>query len=188
MCKTAGMPVPTLLITGTVGVGKSTVAVEISDALAALEVPNAAVDLDALVWHWPPTSEWNSDLMFEDLASLWPNYRAHGATRLVLARVLEDRAELARYRAAVPGAQITVCRLVAPEAVRVTRLRTRMPPGPSREWHLDRTVELESILGRLAYEEFTVENGDRPVRDVALEVLVRAGWVTEEGRRSLPRQ
>jgi adenylylsulfate kinase len=174
--------VPTLLITGTVGVGKSTVAMEISDVLAALESPNAAVDLDALVCQWPPTSEWNNDLMFENLASLWPNYLAHGATRLVLARVLEDRAELARYRVAVPGAEITVCRLVAPEAVRVRRLLRRMPPGPSREWHLDRTVKLESSLVRLACEEFTVENGDRPVRDVAFEVLVRAGWVTKESK------
>jgi adenylylsulfate kinase len=169
------------------GVGKSTVAEEISILLAALKVPNAAVDLDALVCQWPSTSEWNSDLMFENLASLWPNYLAHGATRLILAGVLEDRAELARYRAAVPGAEITVCRLVAPEAARVERLLRRMPPGPAREWHLDRTVELESILSRLAFEEFTVENGDRPVRDVALEVLVRARWVTEEGKRSLMR-
>jgi hypothetical protein len=183
--KTAGMFVPTLLITGTVGVGKSTVAAEISDVLADLRVPNAAVDLDALVWQWPPTSEWNSDLMFENLASLWPNYRAHGATRLILAHVLEDPAELGRYCAAVPGADITVCRLVAPEAVRISRLLGRMPPGPSRDWHLNRTVELESSLSRLACEEFTVKNGDRSVHDVAFEVLVRAGWVTAESQHGL---
>ncbi len=93
-------------------------AAEINDFLAALKVPNAAVDLDALVWQWPSTSAWNNDLMFENLASLWPNYRAHGAAHLILALVLEDGGELARYRAAVPGAQITICRLVAPEAVR----------------------------------------------------------------------
>jgi len=170
------VPVPALLITGTVGVGKSTVAAEISDILADLKIPNAAVDLDALRWQWPPTSEWNGDLMFENLAALWPNYQAHGASHLILAGVLEDPAELVRYRAAVPGAEITVCRLVAPEAVRLDRLHGRMPAGPSRDWHLDRTVELERILDRLAVEDFAVENGDRPVREVALEVLVRAGW------------
>jgi hypothetical protein len=170
------VPVPTLLITGTVGAGKSTVAAEISDVLADLKIPNAAVDLDALRWQWPPTSEWNGDLMFENLAALWPNYQAHGATRLILAGVLEDPAELIRYRAAVPGAEITVCRLVAPEAVRLDRLHGRMPAGPSRDWHLGRTVELERILDRLGVEDFAVENGDRPVREVALEVLDRAGW------------
>jgi hypothetical protein len=54
-------------------VGESTVAGEVNDVLAALKVPNAAVDLDALVWQWPSTSAWNNDLMFGDLASLWPN-------------------------------------------------------------------------------------------------------------------
>ena len=177
-----GVSVPTLLITGTVGVGKSTVAAEINDALADLKIPSAAVDLDALVWQWPSTSAWSSDLMFENLASLWPNYQAHGATRLILAAVLEDRAELVRYRAAVPGAQITVCRLLAPEAVRRDRLHWRMPPGPSRDWHLDRTVELERTLDRLAVGDFAVENDDRPVRDVAIEVLARAGWISSGPR------
>ena len=67
--------VPTLLITGTVGVGKSTVAAEINDVLAGLKIPNAAVDLDALAWQWPSTSSWNSDLMFENLAHSGPTIR-----------------------------------------------------------------------------------------------------------------
>lgn len=108
-----GVIVPTLLITGTVGVGKSTVAAEINDVLAERQIPNAALDLDALIRQYPSTSPWNTDLMFANLAVLWPNYQTHGATHLVLARVLENRDELDRYRTAVPGAEITVCRLVA---------------------------------------------------------------------------
>jgi hypothetical protein len=38
------------------------------------------------------------------------------------------------------------------------------------------------ILDRLAVEDFAVENGDRPVREVALEVLVRVGWALSEQR------
>jgi hypothetical protein len=107
---------------------------------------------------------------------MWPNYRAHGAERLVLARVLEDRAELDRYRTVIPDAQITVCRLVARQSLREQRLRDRMPPGPSLDWHLARTIELETILQQHPLEDFVVENGERPVRDVAIEVLVRSGW------------
>ena len=168
---------PVLLLTGTVGVGKTTIAFEINDTLAEMKIPNAAVDLDGLTAQWPPSSKWNADLMFENLAALWPNYRDHGVTHLVLAHVLEDAAELDRYRLAVPDAAITVVRLVAPQPIRVERLLGRMPPGPSREWHLDRTVELEDILARAGYEDFTVENGQRPARDVAVEVLTRAGWI-----------
>lgn len=172
------MTVPTLLISGPTGAGKTTVAAEINDVLAEHKVPNAAVDLDALVWQWPPTSKWNDDLLFENLAAMWPNYRAHGTTHLVLARVLEERAALERYRAAVPGAAITVCRLTAPEPLRRARLRTRMPHGPSLDWHLARTVELERKLEHVSCEDFVVSNDTRPVRAVALEILVRAGWIT----------
>lgn len=93
---------------------------------------------------------------------------------------LKIRAELDRYRTAVPGAEITVCGLTTPERLRLERLHERMPPGPSRDWHLARTVELEGILADRAYEDFEVENGDRPIRDVALEVLSRAGWLPSE--------
>jgi len=115
--------------------------------------------------------------MFDSLAALWSIHRARGTTRLTLARVLEDRADLDRYRAAVPGAEITICRLTGPSALRVERLASRMPPGPSRDWHVARTIELESVLDDLALEDFVVENDSRPVRAVALEVLERAGWV-----------
>ncbi len=93
---------------------------------------------------------------------------------------MEDRAELERYRIAVPGAEITGCRLTMPEPVRLVRLRARMAPGPSLDWHLARTVELESGLDHLACEDFVAENCSRPVREVALDVLVRAGWVPPE--------
>jgi hypothetical protein len=113
------MRVPTILLTGTVGAGKTAVAAEICDVLAELKIPNTACDLDALVWQWPSSSPWNAELMFKNLAVLWPNYRDHGSTHLVLARVLEDAGELDRYRDAIPGAEIVVCKLTASEEERI---------------------------------------------------------------------
>ena len=84
---------PVLLVTGTCGAGKSTIAAEVNDALAEAGVPNAALDLDALTWHRPSTSEFNADLMFDGLAALWPVHRAHGALRLTLAGVVERQDE-----------------------------------------------------------------------------------------------
>jgi hypothetical protein len=181
------MTVPTLLISGTVGVGKSTVAAEICDVLSECELPNAGLDLDGLAWQWPPSSRWNAELVFENLAALWPNLRAHGAERLVLARVLEDRNDLERYRVAVPGAQLTVCRLVAPQALRERRLTARMLPGPARDWHLRRTTELEAILEQRAVEDFLVPNGERSVRDTAVEVLTASGWLSGDALARLRR-
>ncbi|MFT3855510.1 MAG: hypothetical protein QM733_22690 [Ilumatobacteraceae bacterium] len=172
------MSVRVLLITGTVGVGKSTIAAAINDVLAERRIPNAAVDLDSLVWQWPPDSPWNHRLMLDNLAAIWPNFAARGVTHLVLARVLEDRAELDDYRTVIPGAEITVCRLVADEVLRVDRLLARMPPGPSRDWHLARTVELDRALDQVAVADLTVRNDARDIADVALEILAAIGWIT----------
>jgi hypothetical protein len=54
-------------------------------------------------------------LMFENLKSIWPNYRSHGATHLVLAGTQKNRVEFDRYRTAIPEADITAGRLVAPK-------------------------------------------------------------------------
>jgi hypothetical protein len=78
---------------------------------------------------------------------------------------------------AIPGAEIVVCRLTAPEEERVERLRRRIPPGDSREWHIARSRELAPLLERAGIEDFVVENEMRSLRAVACEVLVRAGWI-----------
>lgn len=168
---------PVLLLTGTVGVGKTTIADEINSVLWERDVPHAALDLDAVIWHVPITSKLHNDLMFENLAALWANFERHGARRLVLARVLEDAGDLRRYQEAIPDADITVVRLDAPEHARKERLVRRMQPGEHLDWHLARTVELHYILERAAHERFVVVN-EGPVREVALEVLTRAGWLS----------
>jgi hypothetical protein len=38
-------------------------------------------------------------------------------------------------------------------------------------------AELDGILDQATVDHFSVDNGDRPLCDVALEVLVRAGWL-----------
>ena len=59
-----------LLLTGSIGSGRS-IASEIWDVLAELEIPNVAIDLDALTWPWPASSPWNNDLVFGSLEALW---------------------------------------------------------------------------------------------------------------------
>ncbi len=82
---------------------------------------------------------------------------------------------MAVYSRCIPNAEIQVCRLTGDLDLRRQRLRMR-ENGAGLNWHLDRTVELDSILDRAKIEDFTVDNGDRPLREVALEVLTRAGW------------
>ena len=168
--------------------GKSSVVGEIHDLLCERGVPHACLDRDALMHSWPREGRFNEGLTLRNLRAVWANFHAAGARQLVIDGVIERAEDLEGYRAAVPGAVITTCRLRAPEPTRLDRLRSR-EKGAGLAWHLHRTVELERILDAGRLEDFIVENGDRPLRAVAEEVLVRAGWLepgrpsTEAGRR-----
>ena len=169
--------VPLLVISGSMGTGKTTVLSEASDLLREAGTPHAAIDLDWLGQMHPERDPHGQRLAFANLAAVWPNYVAAGAERLIVARVVEDRAELDHYRAAVPGAQPIVCRLTAPLALMHERLRIR-EPGMILEQALERATELDGILERTGVEDFVVDNGPgRSIGDVAREVLFCAGWL-----------
>ncbi len=168
---------PLLIISGSMGTGKTTVLYEISDLLTEAGIPHAAIDLDCLAVVHPQRDPHGQSLAFANLAAVWPNYATLGAERLVVARVVEDRAELDQYRAAVPGAQPIVCRLTAPLSLMHERLRIR-EPGMFQGQALARATELVDILERASIEDFVVDNGTgRSVGDVAREVLSLAGWL-----------
>lgn len=168
--------VPVIIVSGTIGVGKSAVASEMSEILCDRQVPHAYVDLDSLASSWPQVGPFNNVLAFRNLASVWANYREAGCERLIVARVVEHPSELDSYRRAVPGASIVVCRLVTSQETRVSRIRQR-EVGAGLDWHLDRTIELEEILQQASLEDFRVDNDGRPIRAVAHEVLEKAGWL-----------
>lgn len=168
--------VPLLVVSGTIGVGKSAVLDEIHNVLCSADSSHACIDMDALSLSWPMRGEFNQTSVVENLRSLWANFRAAGVHRLAIATVVERSRDLAAYQQAVPCARITLCRLLASEPTRLTRLRRR-EIGAGLAWHVQRTTELEAILDSAALHDFTVLNEDRPVREVALEVLSRAGWL-----------
>lgn len=171
------MDVPVLVITGPVGVGKTTVAYEAGSLLEAAGVAHAGVDLDALSWCWPPPPDdrFNARLVLRNLAAVWANYAAAGAERLILAWVIEAREELVGIREAVPGARITTVRLRAANAALLARVEGR-ELGAGREWHLRRAVELAALMERRRVEDYLIETDGRDVTEVAREVLHRVGW------------
>ena len=79
-----------LLVTGTVGVGKTSVAATVGDLLRQRRVSNAVVDLDELRRSWPAASgdRFNTTVMLANLSAVADNYVGAGFTTLVLAGVL----------------------------------------------------------------------------------------------------
>ena len=171
--------VPVLHLSGSMGAGKTTVMGEASDLLIEANVSHACVDFDGLALIHPhaPDDPDGCGLAFRNLKSIWANYRAVGIERLVIAAVIESRSQLAHYEDAVPGAEIVLCRLLAPMATMHDRLRSR-DPGIYLPRFLARSTRLDGILAARRIEDFTVDNGPgRHVTDVAREVLRRAGWL-----------
>lgn len=181
------MRVPVLLITGPVGVGKTAVLNEVVELLRATAMRFTAVDLDALSYTFPapPRDHFRNEVIFRNLAILWRNARASGTERLVLARVIEDREELARYRRAIPGADITVVRLRAPIRTLQRRVRGR-EIGLGRAWGVERAAELARIMERTRPEDILIETDGRTVRAIARDVLDRVGWLARPSPRPAP--
>ena len=169
-------PTSTLLITGSMGSGKTTVLSEASDILTARNIPHASIDVDALgtAYLLPPVQD--NHLMYRNLQSVWQNYAQAGVTRLLLARAIEDHAELDLCRNAISGAEIVICRLTASLKTMQDRVRTR-EIGALQNTFIARVAELNSILDRAHLENFSISNENRPVSDVAHELLFRAAWI-----------
>ena len=172
--------VPTILITGPVGSGKTTVAIEASAQLEAARIAHALVDTDELdrIFPPPPDEPHKTALTERNLAAVWENLRAGGAPRLILAMVAASlERELPWVRTAVPGAEITVVRLHASETTLLERVRRR-EVGSGEAYHAIRSIEQARTMVRDAHVEGTlvVETTGRRVADIAWEVLVRCGW------------
>src|SRR3982751_1917587 len=149
---------PVLAISGSVGVGKSSVLIELHDILETERIPHGCVERDALSYSWPTQGRFNEVIVERNLSCLVRTFLEAGATRLVIAGVIEALSDVAVYSRCVPNAEIQVCRLTADLELRRSRLRGR-EKGAGLGWHLDRTAELDAIQDSARLEDFSVDNG-----------------------------
>jgi predicted kinase len=165
-----------LVISGSMGAGKTTVMAEASDILSAGGAVHAAIDFDALSIAHLASGDAGDDLAYENLGCVWRNLAALAVDTLLLATAVVSRADLERIRIAVGAERCLVCRLRAPLAVMQDRVRVR-EPGMLQRQFVARSASLEQMLDAAALEDFTIVNDARPITDVAREMLVRAGWL-----------
>jgi adenylylsulfate kinase len=162
-----------LLVTGTVGVGKTSVAAAVGDLLRQRQVANAVVDLDELRRSWPAASgdRFSTTVMLANLSAVADNYVGAGFTTLVLAGVLETADDRRRHADAV-AVPLTVCRLVADLGAVRTRLRGRHVDDPDGlAWHLHRAGQLASIRDQSAVEDLRLDVSTVSVADAASRML-----------------
>jgi len=165
-----------LIITGSMGSGKTAVLFEASDVLASRNIPHAAIDLDALGTAHLPAGVQDKELMYRNLRSVWENYAQIGLKRLLLARAIENREELECCREAVKAENVVVCRLTASIQTMQGRVQSR-EIGALQDSFVARVAELSAVLDHARLEDIAVNNENRTVTDTALEMLTRSGWL-----------
>lgn len=172
------MTVPILLVTGPVGVGKTSVAFEMMEVLEEHDVAHAFFDVDGLTYFHPKPADdrFGERFAITALSTLFPQLQSQGIERLILARVLWERDSLSRYEQAIPGAEITVVRLTAPLSIVEERIRGR-EVGTSVDWYLARAAELDAHWSKNPVEDLLVETSGRSVREIALDALSTANWI-----------
>jgi predicted kinase len=174
------MMTPVLLLTGPVGVGKTTLARDATDLLLAAKIPHATVALEEIAGCWPRHREQPAERrqhVFRNLALLWSAYAEWGAERLIVDMLVEDRSDVAAVAGAIPAARVTTVRLRAPLPLIESRIRHREPYQDLREQEVAAAQWWVPRAEELAIGDVVVENGDRDPREVAVEILRLAGWL-----------
>ena len=161
-------------------------AFEVCRRLEAAGVGHAMIDADELdrIFPVPADDPDKAGLTRRNLAAVWTNLRAAGASRLILTMVassIED--QLPHVREALPGASITVVRLRASEGDLLERLRRR-EVGSGYGYQVPRTIEQARLMQReTAGDSLIVDTSGRSVIELAREILDRAGWTRPDPAR-----
>jgi len=192
-------PGEVLWLCGPTGVGKSTVAwsVYVKSRLAGQHT--AFLDLDQVGFLSPASAgdPGSHRLKAGNLAGIWRTFAASGARRLVVLGPL-DRPEAAEvYRAALPAATVTLCRMGVGRARLAERIARRgrgeAPGGGMAGDELtglsqealrevgDRAWAEAVALARSGVADFSVDTDGRTGPEIAEEILDRAGWTRATG-------
>lgn len=184
-----------LWLCGAPGVGKSAVGWHVFDRCRRSGVTTAFLDLEQIGFCRPaePSDPDNHRVKARNLATMWRNFHDSGAKGLVVVGSVDDNETVAAYRAALPGVELTVCRLNAgPNRLRERIRRRADGSGPRLAGDdlvgkpvafLDRVAERSAAKARDLRKsdvgDLVVDTDDRSADEVArvVEAMVELDWV-----------
>lgn len=161
-----------LVVSGSVGVGKTSVGDAIGEILSEREIKSALIDMDHLRWayHRPEGDPFLRTLAMQNLRSIFPNYVAAGIERLIISDVIETQENIEDMKSAMPGAEITIIRLKASIETIHERIRGR-DTGEALKWSLKRSIVLNEQMDTNNLEDFTFDTDGLTAHEVAKLVI-----------------
>jgi hypothetical protein len=163
-----------VLIIGPYGSGKSTLAAEVSYLLGLRRAPHALLDLDYLGWAGSGDDGRDADLAMTlpNLTAVTANYLDAGIRWYILAWYIQDSSEVEAVQRAL-GFPMRVARLDVPLDI----IGQRLGPDPTaeRQDNLREAARQIESGGGVGTEDILLP-GDRPVRELAEELLNHLGW------------
>ncbi|MGV9454518.1 AAA family ATPase [Streptomyces sp. NPDC003635] len=172
-----------LLIGGRAGVGKTTVAWEVSAQLRASAIAHAVIEGDFMgqIHPAPEDDPHRAAISESNLTAVWANFAARGCRRLVYtntASVLPEATGMFQ-RAMGSGVRLVRVLLTASDATAHERLVGR-ELGSELDQELAGSMRKARLLdSRAPAETVRVATDGRLVVDIAREVVAVTGWSTE---------
>ena len=164
-----------LVLHGSPGAGKSTLAEAIAEQLRAEDIPSALIDLDALsIVHPHPGPAFSRS----NLRAVWPNYAAVPGVKVVLPLVVKHADDLAELREITSAERLLVCELTAPRSILEARVTEREPT----EFWKDRLLYWVDVYSQRddleVIRDFAVSTDGRRVEECVDEIINLCGWRT----------
>lgn len=169
-------PTEVVFIGGRSGVGKTTVAAEVSRLLAIEDISHALIEGDNLDQAHPEPWRNGIDLAEQNLAAIWRNYRAAGYSRLIFTNTVSVL-EMSNLTAALgPDVHAIGVLLTANDSTAAHRLAQR-EIGSGLEDAIKRSKAAAAKLPVSASAAVQrVSTDHRGIREIAAELVAISGW------------
>lgn len=166
-----------LIISGPVGVGKTSAGEELSANLEDEEIGHTFVDLDGLSKTYPRSNAdpFGEQIALRNLRAVWANAQELGTQNLIVARVIETTAGAQRIADTVGAKSHVIVQLNASDDSLQNRVQRR-EIGSGRAWHERRAVELSRQLRDLKIADIEIDTDNKSIASVAREVREHLKW------------
>jgi len=165
-----------IFIGGRSGVGKTTVAAELSRLLTIDDIPHVLIEGDNLDQAHPEPWRNGIDLAEQNLAAIWRNYQAAGYSRLIFTNTVSVLEMPSLIAALGPDVHAIGVLLVANDPTAAHRLAQR-EIGSGLDDAIKRSnAAAVKLLLTASASVHRVSTDDREIRVIAAELLAISGW------------